>query len=125
MADLIAVAPWIIPLMLIAGAILLGGVLSFVPVRLWIEALAARVSGSLADLVGVRLRKVSPAAVIRPLISATKAGLKLDITGLEAHYLAGGNVDRVVKALISADKAGIELGFQRTAARNPAGPATR
>src|SRR3990172_7685911 len=64
MADLIAVAPWIIPLMLIAGAILLGGVLSFVPVRLWIEALAARVSGSLADLVGMRLRQVRAAIAL-------------------------------------------------------------
>jgi uncharacterized protein YqfA (UPF0365 family) len=119
--DLIALAPWVLPLLLFVGVILLGGLLSFIPVRLWIEALAARVAVGLSDLVGMRLRKVSPAAVIRPLISATKAGLKLDITGLEAHYLAGGNVDRVVKALISADKAGIDLGFQRAAAIDLAG----
>ena len=72
-------------------------------------------------LVGMRLRKVSPAAVVRPLINATKAGIKLGVNELEAHYLAGGNVDRVVKALISADKAGIELGFQRAAAIDLAG----
>jgi uncharacterized protein YqfA (UPF0365 family) len=121
MSDLIALAPWILPLLLIIGAILLGGILSFIPVRLWIEAWAAGVSVGLGTLIGMRLRKVSPAAVIRPLINATKAGLKLDITGLEAHYLAGGNVDRVVKALISADKAGIDLGFQRAAAIDLAG----
>jgi uncharacterized protein YqfA (UPF0365 family) len=69
----------------------------------------------------MRLRKVNPAAVVRPLVNATKAGLKLSVDLLEAHYLAGGNVDRVVKALISADKAGIELGFQRAAAIDLAG----
>jgi uncharacterized protein YqfA (UPF0365 family) len=121
MSELIALAPWILPLLLIIGAILIGGILSFIPVRLWIEAWAAGVSVGLGTLIGMRLRKVSPAAVIRPLINATKAGLKLDITGLEAHYLAGGNVDRVVKALISADKAGIDLGFQRAAAIDLAG----
>ncbi|HWP36991.1 MAG TPA: flotillin-like protein FloA [Gemmatimonadales bacterium] len=121
MSELIAIAPWILPLLLIVGAVVIGAILSFIPVRLWIEAWAAGVSVGLGTLIGMRLRKVSPAAVIRPLINATKAGLKLDITGLEAHYLAGGNVDRVVKALISADKAGIDLGFQRAAAIDLAG----
>jgi uncharacterized protein YqfA (UPF0365 family) len=69
----------------------------------------------------MRLRKVSPPAVVRPLITATKAGLELDINLLEAHYLAGGRVDRVVGALISADKANIELGFNQAAAIDLAG----
>jgi uncharacterized protein YqfA (UPF0365 family) len=93
----------------------------FVPIRLWIEALAAGVRVGLGNLIGMRLRKVNPANVVRPLINSTKAGLPLPIDDLEAHYLAGGNVDRVVKALISADKAGIDLGFQRAAAIDLAG----
>jgi uncharacterized protein YqfA (UPF0365 family) len=92
-----------------------------VPVRLWIEAIFAGVRVSLGDLVGMRLRKVSPAAVVRPLIAATKAGLSLTTKELEAHYLAGGNVDRVVKALISADKANITLPFQQATAIDLAG----
>jgi uncharacterized protein YqfA (UPF0365 family) len=104
------------------GAIIFFALLfNFIPVRLWIEALAAGVRIGLLNLVGMRLRKVNPAAVVRPLINATKAGLTLLVDQLEAHYLAGGNVDRVVKALISADKAGIELGFQRAAAIDLAG----
>ncbi|MHB1169772.1 MAG: flotillin-like FloA family protein, partial [Longimicrobiales bacterium] len=75
-----------------------------VPVRLWVEAVFAGVRVGLGDLVGMRLRKVSPAAVVRPLIAATKAGLQLTAGKLEGHFLAGGHVDRVVKALISADK---------------------
>ena len=92
-----------------------------VPVRLWIEAISAGVRLGIGYLVGMRLRKVSPPAVVRPLIWATKAGVPLSVNDLEAHYLAGGQVDRVVRALISADKASIALSFQRAAAIDLAG----
>jgi uncharacterized protein YqfA (UPF0365 family) len=92
-----------------------------IPVRLWIEAWSAGVKVTIGTLVGMRLRKVSPAAIVRPLINATKAGLDLDINFLEAHYLAGGRVDRVVGALISADKASIDLAFNQAAAIDLAG----
>ncbi len=92
-----------------------------IPVRLWIEAISADVKVGIGSLVGMRLRKVSPPAVVRPLITATKAGLDLNTNALEAHYLAGGRVDRVVGALISADKANIELTFNQAAAIDLAG----
>jgi len=92
-----------------------------IPVRLWIEAVFAGVKVSIPELIGMRLRKVNPAGVVRPLIAATKAGLILNTRQLEAHYLAGGHVDRVVKALISADKASLGLGFEQAAAIDLAG----
>jgi uncharacterized protein YqfA (UPF0365 family) len=92
-----------------------------VPVRLWIEAFASGVRVSIGSLVGMRLRKVNPAGIIRPLIAATKAGITLDVNELEAHYLAGGDVARVGNALISADKANIALGFEQAAAIDLAG----
>jgi uncharacterized protein YqfA (UPF0365 family) len=92
-----------------------------IPVRLWIEAISAGVRVGIGYLVGMRLRKVSPPAVVRPLIWSTKAGVDLQIGELEAHYLAGGSVDRVVRALISADKANIELSFRQAAAIDLAG----
>ncbi len=93
----------------------------FVPVGLWISALAAGVPIGPMTLVGMRLRKVNPHKVIGPMITAWKAGLQPSITELEAHVLAGGDVQRVVRALISADKAEIELNFQRAAAIDLAG----
>jgi uncharacterized protein YqfA (UPF0365 family) len=93
----------------------------FVPVGLWITAYFSGVKVNLASMVGMRLRKVPPTAIINPLINATKAGLLLKVTELEAHYLAGGNVDRVVMALISADKANLGLSFQRATAIDLAG----
>ena len=92
-----------------------------VPVRLWIEAVSAGVRVGMGDLIGMRLRKVNPAAVVRPLVMAVKAGLPLSTRQLEAHYLAGGKVDRVAKALISADKANLGLTFEQAAAIDLAG----
>ena len=94
---------------------------SFIPVGLWISAWAAGVRVPLLTLVAMRLRRVPPAKIIYPLIKATKAGLDVRLDRLEAHYLAGGNVDRVVDALIAADKAGIKLTFDRAAAIDLAG----
>ncbi len=94
----------------------------FVPVGLWITAYFAGVKvGIFRDLVGMRLRKVPPGAIVRPKISAEKAGLEVALERMEAHYLAGGNVDAVILALISADKANIELTFERAAAIDLAG----
>jgi uncharacterized protein YqfA (UPF0365 family) len=93
----------------------------FVPVGLWI---AARFSGapvSLFGLVAMRLRRVSPAAVVNPLINATKAGLDISTDQLESHYLAGGNIVAVVNALISSSKANISLTFNKAAAIDLAG----
>ena len=107
---------------LLFGSIFLVGIIAWaIPVRLWVEALSAGVTVGIGTLVGMRLRKVSPPAVVRPLINATKAGLDLDINALEAHCLAGGNVARVVGALISADKASIDLPFNQAAAIDLAG----
>ena len=106
---------------LVGALILLGLVLWAIPVRLWVEAISAGAKVGIGYLVGMRLRKVNPPAVVRPLIWATKAGIPLDIGDLEAHYLAGGAVDRVIHALISADKANIELSFQQAAAIDLAG----
>jgi uncharacterized protein YqfA (UPF0365 family) len=88
---------------------------------LWIEAIFAGVRVGIGDLIGMRLRKVNPAMVVRPLIAATKAGIELTTRQLEAHLLAGGHVDRVVKALISADKANLGLPFEQAAAIDLAG----
>ena len=111
-----------VTLLFLTGAVMfLFLILWAIPVRLYIEALSAGVKVGIGTLVGMRLRKVSPPAVVRPLINATKAGLELDINQLEAHYLAGGNVGRVVGALISADKAAIELLFNQAAAIDLAG----
>ncbi len=94
---------------------------SFVPIGLWISALAAGVKVSIFDLVGMRLRRVSPAKIVNPLIKADKAGLNVVSRKLEAHFLAGGNVDRVIDALIAAERANIPLVFERAAAIDLAG----
>ncbi len=100
---------------------IIGLFLYFVPIGLWITAIFSGVRVGLGALIGMRLRKINPGDIIRPLINATKAGLELDIGQMEAHYLAGGNVGRVVAALISADRANIDLTWRRATAIDLAG----
>lgn len=110
--------------LLLIGLILLGLVLLlyYVPVGLWVTAFFSGVRVKLIrDLVGMRLRKVPPAVIVKSLITAHKAGLPVDPPKLEAHYLAGGHVQKVVNALISADKANIDLTFERATAIDLAG----
>jgi len=118
MNDATAVGAIFIAIMVVLGMLIISWA---VPIRLWIEALASGVHVGLGSLVGMRLRKVSPPAIVRPLIAATKAGLVLNVDEFEAHYLAGGDVARVANALISADKANIDLGFEQAAAIDLAG----
>ncbi|MCZ8536074.1 flotillin-like protein FloA [Paenisporosarcina quisquiliarum] len=106
---------------IIAAFILLAIFMTFVPIALWISALAAGVRISIFTLVGMRLRRVIPSRIVNPLIKAHKAGLSVTINQLESHYLAGGNVDRVVNALIAAHRANIDLPFERAAAIDLAG----
>lgn len=94
---------------------------TFVPVGLWISAYAAGVHVGIFTLVGMRLRRVIPSRIVLPLIKASKAGLDVNVNQLEAHYLAGGNVDKVVNALIAAHRADIDLLFLRAAAIDLAG----
>ena len=107
--------------LIIVVIIVLAVILTFVPLGLWISALAAGVRIGILNLIGMRLRRVIPSRIVNPLIKATKAGLDISVDKLEAHYLAGGNVDRVVNALIAAQRANIPLEFERAAAIDLAG----
>ena len=109
----------LIPIILILLAVFI--FFQFIPVGLWISALAAGVRVGIFTLIGMRLRRVPPHKLVNALIKATKAGLAISIDKLEAHYLAGGNVDRVIDALIAAERAGLNLTFEKATAIDLAG----
>lgn len=116
MDDILYMAP-----MVALVLVLLGVFFSFAPVGLWITARFSGVPVKISDLVGMRLRRVTPSQIVNPLIKATKAGLSLQLNELEAHYLAGGNVNLVVDALIAAQRANIALSFKEATAIDLAG----
>ncbi|MEA5091776.1 hypothetical protein SDC9_24268 [bioreactor metagenome] len=95
--------------------------LNFVPIGLWISAMAAGVDVNIFNLVGMRLRRVPASKIVLPLVKANKAGLVVNANQLEAHYLAGGDVDKVIDALIAAHRAEIPLTFERACAIDLAG----
>ena len=94
--------------------------------RLWIQSATTGAGIGIFDLLRMTFRKVNPAVIVRSKIMAVQAGMVDDagITtkGLEAHYLAGGNVPLVIRAMIAAHKAKtIELGFKQATAIDLAG----
>ena len=94
----------------------------YIPVGLWMEAVSAGVPMNPLHLLVMRLRRVDPADVVRPLIMGRQAGLTdVNAQNLEGHVLAGGRVHRLVRALIEADKANIPLDFQKASAIDLAG----
>jgi uncharacterized protein YqfA (UPF0365 family) len=94
----------------------------YVPFLLWISAMASGVHISLLQLFLMRLRKVPPYVIVNAMVEAHKAGLKeIERDQLEAHYLAGGHVEKVVHALVSATKANIDLSFKMATAIDLAG----
>ncbi|OYQ68321.1 flotillin-like protein FloA [Aerococcus sp. 1KP-2016] len=113
----------LIGILLLAFVIIIFLVLffTFVPVGLWVTAYFSGVQVGIGDLVGMRLRRVNPINIVKPLIKATKAGLTINLNDLEAHYLAGGDINMVVDALIAAQRANIDLEFEQAAAIDLAG----
>lgn len=103
------------------AVLLVIGFFVLVPVGLWISAVASGTRIKIFDLIGMRLRRVKPNHIVMPMVKATKAGLSLTVNQLEAHYLAGGDVDSVVNALIAAARAGMNLTFEQASAIDLAG----
>ena len=93
--------------------------------RFWIQSKTTGAGISIWDLLGMTFRKVSPAIIVRSKIMAVQAGISehdgVTSKGLEAHYLAGGNVPLVIRALIAARKAKLELDFKLATAIDLAG----
>jgi len=101
--------------------VLLATLFTFVPITLWISATASGLHISISSLVGMRIHRIVPIRIVNPMIKATKAGLDLNMGKIEAHYLAGGNIDRVIDALIAAQSARIPLEFDQARAIDLAG----
>ena len=95
--------------------------------KLWFQSYMSGADISLASLIGMTFRQVTPRIIVTAKVMATQAGLDIDRTDgistprLEAHFLAGGNVMGVINAIIAAHRAGIDLDFDRAAAIDLAG----
>jgi len=122
MVAVAGIPTWLLVLLSIAGVF--GLILVIIIgqyVQLWVQAWLSGAKVRLLDLLMMRLRKVPPGVIVLNRISARKAGLDVPTNLLEAHYLAGGRVDRVIRAMIAADKAKIDLDWDRAAAIDLAG----
>ncbi|MBV9658907.1 MAG: flotillin-like protein FloA [Verrucomicrobia bacterium] len=104
---------------LLAGAalvLLIVLIVIFNFIGIWIRARVANAPVGIINMIAMRLRRVPVDLIVDNRITAVKAGINLESDQLEAHYLAGGNVNQTVLAMIAADKAGISLDFNRACA---------
>lgn len=121
-SNLFAVGGLMGVLLLVAAIVIFLAIFfSFVPIGLWISAVASNAKVGIFTLIGMKLRRVKPSVIVLPLIRATKANIPVNIDQLESHFLAGGKVGRVVDALIAAHRANLPLSFERAAAIDLAG----
>jgi uncharacterized protein YqfA (UPF0365 family) len=90
----------------------------FVPFGLWITARISGVKISLLELVYMKICRVAPAPIVRSMIMAAKAGIEIRMDDLEAHSLAGGNVENVVTGMIIAKNKNEYLSFQEACRRD-------
>ncbi len=122
MSMLLAIPTWAIWLIVLACVlVLLVGILIIVPINIWFRALASGAHVSMFRLIGMKLRKINYKKIVDIYIISQKAGLKVPISELETHLMAGGNVDKVVDALIAAHSAKMQLTIEQAKAIDLAG----
>lgn len=114
--------------LVLAGLILLVVVLTVINFgAIWFQALTSGAPVSFIQLIAMKFRRVDAARIVKARIMAHQAGLRLrgesgiSTQDLEAHYLAGGNIEQVTQAIIAAERAEIDLDFDRAAAIDLAG----
>lgn len=95
--------------------------LAIVPIGTWFTAAISNAHVSMSRLIGMKMRRIKYKMLVDVYIRARKAGLSIDISELESHVMAGGNVSNVVNALISAHSANIDLSLQSAKAIDLAG----
>ena len=110
---------WAIALIVVAALLLI--LLIFLPIGTYFIALVSKAHVSMSRLIGMKMRRIKYKMLVDVYIRARKAGLNIDITELESHIMAGGNVSNVVNALISAHSANIDLSLQEAKAIDLAG----
>ena len=100
-----------ITLWVLLGVLLVLIVVMFaiVPIKTWFVALVSGAHVSMARLIGMKMRRIKVAPIVDAYIMARKAGITVDISELETHQLAGGDIQKVINALISAHSAKINL----------------
>jgi uncharacterized protein YqfA (UPF0365 family) len=96
-------------------------VIFFSFLRLWVQCLLTGAQISILDLVGMKLRNVDYAMIVRQKIALVQAQVKIATRDLEAHYLSRGNVPKTATAVIAAHKAGMDLPWRTAAAIDLAG----
>lgn len=111
--------------LIVAGILILiflvGLFIFFSFIRLWIQAYLTKADIGIGSLIGMKLRNVDYAMIVRQKIALVQAGVKITTGDLESHFLARGNVPKTATAVIAAHKASLDLSWRTAAAIDLAG----
>jgi len=90
--------------------------------NLYLQSILTKADIGLFQMFAMGLRKVKPSVIVNAKIMLVQARIEeVSAKDLEAHYLAGGRINRVVQAIISANRADIALDFRTATAIDLAG----
>lgn len=109
MLSLLAVNVGVLVVVIVLIVVAIIAFLVIVPLPIWFRALVSGAPVSMGKLVGMRLRKIKINMIVDAYITGKKAGLDINISELETHIMAKGDVLKVINALISAHSANINL----------------
>jgi len=112
---------WIVVALILVLVFLVFLFVFFSFIRLWIQARLTNSNISLLSLIGMKLRNVDYAMIVRQKIALVQAGVRVTTEDLESHYLSRGNVPKTATAVIAAHKAGMDLQWRTAAAIDLAG----
>ena len=99
-------------------------VISFILAKffnLWLQSKMADAEIHFIELIVMQSRKANVKLIVQSYIRVRKAGLGVSVRQIEAHELAGGDLDHVTKALIAAKQSGVELSWDEACAINLSG----
>jgi uncharacterized protein YqfA (UPF0365 family) len=115
--------PFKVMVLVLLGIVLLVFLFVFIKfANLYLRSVLTRAGVGLFDMFAMSLRMVSPATIVNAKVMLVQARIEgVSTRDLEAHFLAGGHVERVVTALISANRAGIDLDFRTASGIDLAG----
>ncbi|MBI1830339.1 MAG: flotillin-like protein FloA [Planctomycetes bacterium] len=88
---------------------------------IWVQCVLTGADISIFSLLWMKLRKINYEMIVKQKIALVQAGVVVSTAEMEAHFLSGGNVERVAAAVIAAQKAGLTLPWATAAAIDLAG----
>ena len=110
--------------LLILAVLIITAVVIFlviVPMKLYSLAIYSGYHIPASRLISMKKRNLDAKLIVETFIASKRAGLSLTLTDYEAHYEAGGSIDRLLKALLLAKESNVKIDIEVAKALDKSG----